>query len=197
MKNGLGLSYTYDLRGKITSITDGAVSGNNRSFTYDPLGQLKTASGPWGSQNNIYDSLGNIRAREFTGSGSSGWSGARTIDLQYDNRNRAYNSIDSQAAGTGVAGTGTRTVAYDSRGNVTTLGRMGFYYDYSDQPTAVSGSLNGSPTTGNYRYDRNLKRVKSVVNDRVLHNVYDISGGLVMFGIRTLWTTAKSKKQII
>ncbi|WP_416878459.1 RHS repeat domain-containing protein [Litorimonas sp.] len=176
----LDLSYTYDSRGQITSITDGAVTGNNRTFTYDPLGQLKTASGPWGSGTNVYDSLGNIRSRIFTGSGSTGWSGSRNIYLQYDNKNRVYQSVDSQAAGTGVGGTGIRTVGYDNRGNVTTLGTMGFVYDYSDQPTVVSGSLNGgTATNGTYRYDGNLKRVRSQVNGDTIYNVYDASGKLV------------------
>jgi len=38
---------TRDLNGRILSITDSAVSGNNRAFTYDGQSRLATASGPW------------------------------------------------------------------------------------------------------------------------------------------------------
>lgn len=168
-------TYSYDQRGKVTSIIDGAVSANNRSFTYDALGQLKTSTGPWGTQTNNYDSLGNVISRAFSGGGV----GSRTIDLQYDTNNRVYQSIDSQATGTGIGGTGIRTVGYDTRGNVTTLGTIGFTYDYSDQPTVMTGSLNGTNlNTASYEYDGNLKRVKSVINGKTIYNVYDAAGAL-------------------
>lgn len=170
----LDLTYTYDASAKVTAITDGAVSGNNRNFTYDGLGQLKTASGPWGSATNTYDSLGNIRSRIMNG---GPW-GTRTIDLQIDNNNRVYQSIDSRAVGLG--GTGTRTVNYDIRGNVTTLGLLGMVYDMSDQPTNISGTANGvGVANGTYRYDGNLKRVRSILNGKTIYNVYDASGALV------------------
>ena len=158
----LDLNYNYDARGLVTSITDGAVSGNNRTFTYDGLGQLKTTTGPWGSGTHNYDSIGNLKSRTL---------GSRSITLNYDTRNRVSKSIDTGGWG---GNTGTRTVAYDARGNVTSLGNMAFVYDYSDQPTAVSGVANG-----NYTYDGNLKRVKSVVNGKTIYNVYDASGSLV------------------
>ena len=45
---------------------------------------------------------------------------------------------------------------------------------------AVSGTANGvGAANGNYRYDGNLKRVKSVVNGKTTYNVYDASGSLV------------------
>ncbi len=174
----LDLSYTYDQRAKITSIIDGAVSGNNRSYTYDALGQMKTATGPWGTQTNDYDTFGNILSREFMSGGAL----TRTIDLQYDAKNRVYNSVDSASVGSGFgnSGTGSRTVGYDSRGNVTTLGTMAFAYDYSDQPTVLTGSLGGTTfNSSSYTYDGNLKRVKSVINGRVIYNVYDNTGALI------------------
>ncbi|WP_415812060.1 RHS repeat domain-containing protein [Litorimonas haliclonae] len=160
----LDLTYSYDSRAKVTSIIDGAMSGNNRSYGYDAMGRLTSASGPWGSGSVVYDAIDNIRSRTL---------GSRSITLNYDtSKNRVSQSIDTGA-------TGTRTVAYDARGNVTTLGTLGMVYDYSDQPTAVSGTANGVGTAnGTYRYDGNLKRVKSVVNGRTIYNVYDASGAL-------------------
>ena len=85
---------------------------------------------------------------------------------------------DNKSMDTGASG--TRTVDYDARGNVTTLGNLAFLYDKSDQPVTVTGSANGvGAANGNYRYDGNLKRVKSVVNGKTIYNVYDASGGLI------------------
>ena len=160
----LDLGYSYDALGKVTSILDGAVPGNNRSFTYDPLGQLKTASGPWGSGSFTYDSLGNLRSKTL---------GARKVSLSYDSKNRLSQSVDT-------GDTGTRAVGYDARGNVTALGNLSFIYDMADQPRHVSGTANGvGSANGTYHYDGNFKRVKSVVNGVTIYNVYDASGALI------------------
>lgn len=176
----LDLNYAYDSRGKITSITDSALTNNDRSFTYDALGQLATATGPWGTQTNTYDSLGNILTRTMTGAAE----GNRTITLGYDTaKNRVNLSTDTLAANStawGGTGTGTRAVGYDSRGNVTSLGLMSFVYDYSDQPTVLNGSRNGTNfNSSSYVYDGNLKRVKSTVNGRTIYNIYSLSGKLL------------------
>lgn len=160
----LDQTLAYDARGKVTSIIDGAVSGNNRTYGYDGLGQLTSASGPWGTGSYKYDSLGNLRQKKL---------GSRTVNLSYNGRNRL-----SQSADTGTSG--TRTVAYDVRGNVTTLGNLSFMYDASDQPVVVNGTANGvGAANGEYIYDGNLKRVKSVVNGATIYNVYDAAGTLV------------------
>jgi len=102
-----------------------------------------------------------------------------------NNRSYGYDGLGQLTSASGPWGVGsTRTVAYDARGNVTTLGSMGFIYDYTDQPVNVSGSANGvngasGATLGNYTYDGNLKRVKSVVNGKTIYNVYDAGGALV------------------
>lgn len=171
LKRAIDQSYSYDARGKVTSIIDGAVSGNNRSFDYDGLGRLTSASGPWGANGTYasgsfkYDPLNNLRQKKL---------GSRTVTLTYDKRNRLTQSIDTGPSG-------LRTLAYDAQGNVTTLGNLGFIYDYSDQPVVVSGTANpgSGAANGSYTYDGNLKRVKSVVNGKTIYNVYDASGKLV------------------
>ena len=60
-----------------------------------------------------YDSLGNLRSKQL---------GDRTVSVAYDNNNRAIESVDTGASG-------TRTMAYDTRGNVAALGGQGFSYD--------------------------------------------------------------------
>ena len=166
----MDLNYSYDARGKITSINDVAVPSNSRSYDYDALGRLTSATGPFGangaqaSASYTYDALGNLRVKT---------EGSRTVTLNYNALNRLSSSVDSGA-------TGTRSLSYDSRGNVTRLGSLYMGYDISDQPVSISGTANGTGSAnGNYWYDGNLKRVKSVVNGQTNYNVYDISGKLV------------------
>ena len=152
------------------SINDVAVPSNSRSYDYDALGRLTSATGPFGangaqaSASYVYDALGNLRVKT---------EGSRTVTLNYNALNRLSSSVDSGA-------TGTRSLSYDSRGNVTRLGSLYMGYDISDQPVSISGTANGTGSAnGNYWYDGNLKRVKSVVNGQTNYNVYDISGKLV------------------
>lgn len=160
----LDQTYSYDALGRIVGITDAADSANSRTYGYDDLGRLKSASGPWGNGSYIYDPLGNLRTKTL---------GSRTVSLGYDSARNRMNHV-ADTGGSGMASTGTRTVAYDSRGNVTTLGTLGFLYDTADQPRAVSGSSNGT-----YRYDGNLRRVKAIVDSKTVYNVFDLSGALV------------------
>jgi len=164
----LDLTYSYDKRGKITQQINGTAPGQTRTYGYDPQGRLITANSPaWGTASYNYDALGNLRSKNFThwpiaGSGTS----TRTITNSYDDyKNRVTASNDNGAV---------RTVGYDSRGNVTTLGQLAFLYDRSDQPTVVTGAANG-----NYVYDGNLKRVKSVIDGKTIYNVYDAAGALI------------------
>jgi RHS repeat-associated protein len=157
----IDLRYVYDKRKLVTSVVDYAQSNNNRTMTYDAIEQVETASGPWGSGYFEYDSLGNIRKKDL---------GARKVTVNYSN-NRVSNSIDTGGWG---GNTGTRTFSHDSRGNVTRAGGINFAYDYADQPTSISGS-----ESGQYRYDANLKRVKSTVGGKTIYNVYDSAGKLV------------------
>jgi RHS repeat-associated protein len=167
----LDLTYTYDPRGLVTAIADAADSANSRAYSYDGLGQLISAAGPWGSGSYTYDSIGNLRSKTL---------GSRTVTLRYDGRNRVDRSTDT--GGSGMPNTGTRIVGYDHRGNVTQLGGLLFDYDYSDQPVTVTGTANG-----NYRYDGNLKRVRAQVDGKTSYNVYDLSGTLVHVKKHTGW----------
>ncbi len=160
----LDLSFTYTRAGQIQTINDAAIADNNRSFTYDGLGQLETANGPWGSGVFKYDGIGNILEKNL---------GNRKVVLSYDSRNRVNKSVDTGNWGTNP-NSGTRTIAYDERGNVTTLGDMTFVYDYNDQPVHVSGKASGT-----YQYDGHGKRVKSVVDGKTIYNVYDSAGRLI------------------
>ena len=69
-----------------------------------------------------------------------------------------------------------RSFSYDARGNVTDDGRNTFYYNLTNQPVSVTGSV-----TAAYVYDANLKRVKEVRNGATVYTIYSrVTGGLVM-----------------
>jgi len=151
---------SYDARGKITSIIDGAVPSNNRTYGYDGLGQLTSATGPWGAGSYKYDSLGNLRQKKL---------GTRTVDLTYDDTNNRLTFY------TDTAGP-NKGVTYDSRGNVHWNGGVRLIHDASDQPVRFRAPTGAY---GDYFYDGNLKRVKSVLDGKTIYNVYDASGSLV------------------
>ena len=100
------------------------MSGQNRAFTYDGLGRLSTASGPWGAGSYTYDLLNNIRSKSL---------GADTVEIQYNANNQISRARDTRD------GNIWRTYVHDARGNVTSNNRFGFSYDRSDQPVTMWG----------------------------------------------------------
>lgn len=64
---------------------------------------------------------------------------------------------------------------YDARGNVTNNSKLGFTYDYANQPTAITGGA----ANGSYTYDSKKKRVKQVVGGKTIYSVYGASGALI------------------
>jgi len=99
--------------------------------------------------------------------------GARTIEMTYNGVNRLTSHEDIDAGGNTVSGT-KRILSYDSHGNVSWLGSQRFRYDSVEQPYRILGTV-----VGDYVYDGNLKRVKSVIAGKTIYNVYDASGTLV------------------
>ncbi len=193
----LSRAYAYDpVLPRLTGITDSAVSGENRAFTYDALNRLSTASGPWGSGSFSYDLLGNLRRQVL---------GGRTIDVNYDATNRAYQFRD-----TSQFGNAWQAIGYDTKGNTTARGTIGFAYDAANQPVSLSslappgpppvtqsgsgvfvydgtvpfdypvvvpgsgggGGGPGTGPTGTYVYDGHLKRVKQTVSGQTIYSVY-------------------------
>ncbi len=141
--------YSYDPNGLILSVNDRTSVNDDRTYTYDNLGRLKTASGPWGAASYSYDRLNNITAKQL---------GSRTVDTQYTtdtNRLRRYRDSggDNQ----------WHYLGYDERGNVIDTGKFTFTYDDANQPTAMVGT-GADPLTASFQYDGNYKRVKQDID---------------------------------
>jgi len=152
------LTYAYTARGQVSSIDDQSPANIDQTFTYDGAARLTASTGPWGAGTFTYDAIGNLVQRQV---------GARTAAMSY---NATSNRLTSHTDTVG----GPRSLGYDTRGNVTALGGLGFIYDASNQPVAVSGSA-----AGTYAYDGHLRRVKQIVSGETRYSVYDVSGGLV------------------
>ncbi len=139
---------------------DFAVTGNNRFFTYDNVGRLLKATGPWGAGSYKYDALNNIREKRL---------GSRTVTIGYAS-NRVSTVTDSANP--------TRSFQYDSLGNTTNNGRFSFTYDRANQPA----SANGGGVAQAYVYDGDRKRVKSIRSaTKTIYDVYSMRSGTPIF----------------
>ena len=49
--------YTYDPNGQITAINDRSPANDDRTYGYDGLNRLVSASGPWGTGSFSYDAV--------------------------------------------------------------------------------------------------------------------------------------------
>lgn len=158
----VNLRHTYDVRRKITGITDYVVSGQNRSFDYDGAGRLIEANGPWGSGSYEYDSLDNIEEKTL---------GSRTVAISYNAATNRVSQINDSAGG------GTQSWTHDARGNVTDNGPNTIVYDTANQPTSITASGLSEAHT----YDGNLKRVKTVRNGVTTYWVYSALTGTPVY----------------
>jgi len=155
---GTGLSYGYDAAGRVTSI-DSPDGNNKRTFTYDGVGRVKAASGPWGAGAYSYDRLGNLIQKV---------EGPRTVDIQFAANNRVASVRDSAVSGA------WRSYTHDSRGNVLADGLHTFVYDDANQPSSIAGA-----DAGSFVYDGNLRRVKQVIDGATIYSIHDQSGALL------------------
>ena len=149
----LSLGYTgYDNNGNITAITNALDASKNKSFTYDNLDRLSTATstGIWGSLGWTYDGVGNRQTEN---------SSAYTY---YQNTNK-LNTANGIVFG------------YDNNGNTTTEADRQYVYNQNQRLIQV----NDGSMTASYTYNGNGQRVKKVVNGVTTIFHYSLSGQII------------------
>jgi len=161
----MSLSYpTYDANGNITAINNVFDPTKNKSFTYDALDRLSTAtaSGIWGTLSWTYDGVGN---RQTEGS-----------------------TVYSYAPGTNrLSGAGGTSFGYDNNGNTTSETSRSYTYNQNQR---MIQAVNGG-TTANYTYNGNGQRVKKVVGGATTVFHYSLSGQLIAESDNTGTITAE------
>jgi RHS repeat-associated protein len=132
---GFTMAYQYDRNGRILSVDDlyNEVSGD-RTFTYDGLGRLKTAQGPWGAGGYDYDPVNNLRRKTL---------GSTSVELDYNGLNQLSRFKDTRE------GNVWQSLGYDQRGNVELSGMQSWGgaaidYDLSNQPINATPLVPGS-----------------------------------------------------
>lgn len=161
----LNLDYnSYDANGNITGITNNLDATKSKSFTYDSLDRLSTAtsSGIWGSLAWTYDGVGN---RQTEGS-----------------------TVYSYAPGTNkLTGVGGSTYSFDNDGNTISDSTRGYTYNQNQR---LIQAMNGA-TTANYTYNGMGQRVKKVVNGVTTIFHYNRAGQIIAESDSTGATTAE------
>ena len=156
----MNLSYNlYDANGNIKSIQNTLDPTKNRSYDYDSLDRLATATGPWGSLGWTYDGIGNRGTQTENASTST----------------YAYQTGTNKL--TGISGAQTASFTFDANGN-TDLENSSRDYIYNQNQRLIS-VVDSGITKGDYVYNGNGQRVKKVVNGITTVFHYSLSGQLV------------------
>lgn len=144
------LTYTEDANGNVTGITDNVDATKNRTFGYDALDRLASATGPWSPLGWTYDGVGN-RLTENT------------------------NSYTYAANTNKLASANGISYGYDNDGNTTTQSARQYIYSQNQRLIQV----NDGGMTANYTYNGNGQRVKKSVNGTVTVFHYSLNGQLI------------------
>ncbi len=156
----LSLDYTFDETGNITSIADPQDAQKNKSYTYDALDRLDTASiGGLGSFDYDYDAVGN-RTRE-----------------EHDMAVTTYTLISTNNQIGTLSGATTADFEYDDHGNTTTDGTLTFTYHPTHQLKEVTDQ---APTVlGSYQYDGQSRRMAKTAQGLTRLFAYDTSAQML------------------
>jgi RHS repeat-associated protein len=145
------LTFTRDNTGNITGITDNLVPAKNKSYTYDNLYRLDTATGQWGTLDYAYDNVGN-RTDETTDIGSTTYN--YTL-----NTNKLETTTGEKAL----------SFSYDNNGNTT--GENSRQYNYN-QHQRLTQAVEGTDIIGEYVYNGNGQRVKKYTENGTKCTIY-------------------------
>lgn len=156
----LSHDYSHDANGNVTAISDLLNSAKNKTYGYDVLDRLSSATGPWpssGSLSYTYDPVGN----RLTEGGSLGSS--------------TYSYADNLL--TDITGAKNKTFSYDANGNTVVENNRIFVYDQNNRLVQVTEN---SITLGTYVYDVEGRRVKKVAGGQTTYFLYDQESRLIV-----------------
>ena len=149
--SSLNLRYGYDATNNMDEIIDGS---QVMSMTYDGLGRLSTATGPWGTGAVSYTSTGDITLYRL-GSTSKSYTYSSGKLTKVTGGARPYD------------------FSYDARGNVSDDGD--FTYAWDD----ASRLLTVPEANASYKYDGNNRRVTVTEDGESRYQVHDHEGRLI------------------
>lgn len=152
------LGYSYDKNSNITQITDNLDTTKTKTYGYDSLDRLTTASGPWGSLSYSYDQNGN-RTTETKNSATTNYS---------------YKPSTNQLAST--TGDKNYSFTFDQNGNTQTENTKNYTYNQNQRLIKVA---EGTTTKGEYLYNANGQRIKKTANNQTSYFIFDQQGQLI------------------
>ncbi|WP_081700034.1 hypothetical protein [Rhodanobacter sp. OR87] len=155
----LSEDFTYDVNGNITQVTDLAGGPRSKTFGYDALNRLTsaTANGLWGTESYTYDPINNLRTRLSAG---------QTFSYNYDATNKLTDIFNGASP--------VDSFVYDNRGNVINKNGVSLVFDQKNQLTQIPGY-------DSYAYDASGRRVsKTPASDgAAIYYFYDHAGQLM------------------
>jgi RHS repeat-associated protein len=163
----VGATWSYDNVGSVIQMADNLTTPP-RSYAYDPLDRLTTASDPYGTYSWTYDGNGNRLTQQ-----------ANNVATMY--------TYQANRLAT-VAGATTRSYSYDAAGNPTGDGTQSYVYDGNGRLVKL---FNSGTLSAEYVYDGKGRRVikkrytytivkkkpVTTITTTVYH--YDFSGKLI------------------
>jgi len=152
--NFVDKSYHYDTTGNVSSIIDAVDPSQSLAMLYDPINQLTSVAGPWGSSLMSYDPVGNITTY--------------VVGQQTGNYLYSSNRLTSMNA---------QQFSYDGYGNVTSDGHHAFQYDDASNLTCVDC---GGGSEIDYAYDGNNRRVSRTKAGVTTYYVHASNGDLLL-----------------
>ena len=133
--------YSYDANGNISAIADQQEGITNRSMAYDGLDRLTTANAPnvWGNASYTYDPLGNLRTSTVGSRATTHNYGANNL-LATLNINGVYTGYAYDARGN-VTGKGTQGYYFDLGNRMALANGVATYtYDGWGRRTSISAN---------------------------------------------------------
>jgi RHS repeat-associated protein len=134
----LGQQYVYDQHQNVDKITDLVNSQRSLTLSYDGLDRLSSANGSWGNGSFSYDPLGNIKTKHL---------GAQTLNYQYNSNNLLlsipghYQFIYDDRGN--VIHNGQRSFNFNRANQLISSGTASYRYDGHNRRVHKSGNTRG------------------------------------------------------